>query len=113
MRKAIEGSMSNHHAAKHLFCIDSHSMLIIFSFATLMQFLLANHVEEAVLSVRGALLVFAFFIYVLGRAFKKNEHLVIIAFSIFVFFRTFIEDLITKRLGNSYAAYVAILGVTT
>lgn len=113
MLRFSRGGKYNSHAGRHLFCIDAHSMLIILASATMFQFLFSwKQVHAIVLSIRGTFLVLSFLLYVLSRALKRREYhdiLVIFAFSAFVVYRVFVENLAASIYGKKcvYESYIA------
>lgn len=104
MRKLLKSFVTDRHANRHLLFIDAHSMLILFVTATMIQFLFSwKQIQIVILTIRGAFLVLSFLTYVLSRTLKKQEHhdlLVLVAFTAFVFYRIFAENLATVIPGK-------------
>lgn len=76
---------------KHLFFVDTENMLMIFSCASILQFLFSwrvNHINEV--AIRGGFLAVSFILYVTNRILKNEKHknaLVLFAFSSFLLYR--------------------------
>lgn len=106
MKKLFKAFLTSRHANKHLLHTNSHSMLIVFATATMIQFLFPwKQVEVPILAVRGVFLAVSFPIYVLSYSLNRPEShdlLVLLAFSSFIFYRIFAEDLATSMNGEVF-----------
>lgn len=96
MRKLLKGFLNKRDANKHLLFIDSQSMLLLFSCATMVQFLFSwKHIDAFLLIARSIFLTVSLIIYVASRTMKQHQQdiLVVVVFSSFVLYRVFGENL--------------------